>query len=76
MKLYLFLFMYDQSAAPEGEHERELCLLALRGTMQIWIFLLFSRSVENAGDSINTMVSDVFCISESIENYAKIDVKT
>ena len=40
------------------------------------VFSLFFRSAENAGNTINTMVSEVFCISESIKNYAKIDVKT
>ena len=40
------------------------------------VFLLFFRSAENAGNTVNTMVSEVFCISESIENYMKIDVKT
>ena len=40
------------------------------------VFPLFFRSAENAGNTINTMVSAVFCISESIKNYVKIDVKT
>ena len=40
------------------------------------VFSLFFRSAENAGNTINTMVSKVFCISESIENYVKIEGKT
>ena len=40
------------------------------------VFLLFFRSAENAGNTINTMVSEVSCISESIKNYVKIDEKT
>ena len=39
------------------------------------VFSLFFRSAENAGNTINTMVSEVFCISESIKNYGKIDEK-
>ena len=42
----------------------------------LMVFLLFFRSAENAGNTVNTMVSEVFCISESIENYMKIEVKT
>ena len=38
--------------------------------------MLFFRNAENAGNTVNTMVSEVFCICESIKNYAKIDVKT
>ena len=40
------------------------------------VVLLFFSSAENAGNTVNTVVSEVFCISESIKNYAKIDVKT
>ena len=42
----------------------------------LFVLLLFFRSAENAGNTVNTMVSEVFCVSESIKNYAKIEVKT
>ena len=42
----------------------------------LMVFLLCFRSAENAGNTVNIMVSEVFCISDSIENYMKIDVKT
>ena len=40
------------------------------------VFSLFFRSAENAGNTVNTMVSEVSCISESIKNYVKIREKT
>ena len=40
------------------------------------VVLLFFRSAENAGNTINTVVSEVSCTSDSIRNYVKIDEKT
>ena len=58
-------FLSDFSSKNDGKNDANL-----------EVFSLFFRSAENAGNTINTMVSAVFCISESIKNYAKIDVKT